>query len=86
MPAGRLVDRAGPPSGGQVPAGRLVALLCISLGESLGYTEHFAGSQFPNQGLNPHPQQWKYGVLTTGPPGDSQGKNFPRAQQCGTHW
>ena len=26
------------------------------------------GSQFPNQGLNPHSLQWKCGVLHTGPP------------------
>ena len=26
-------------------------------------------SQFPNQGLNPHPWYWKCRVLTTGPPG-----------------
>ena len=30
------------------------------------------GCWFPNQGLNPWPQQWKHGVLTTGPPGNSQ--------------
>ena len=29
------------------------------------------GSQFPNQ-LNPHPQQWERGVLTTGLPENSQ--------------
>ena len=29
------------------------------------------GSYFPNQGSNPCPLQWKYGVLTTGPPGKS---------------
>ena len=27
--------------------------------------------QFPNQGSNPCPLQWKCGVLTTGPPGKS---------------
>ena len=31
-----------------------------------------AGSQFPHQGLNPYPLQWKHGVLTTGLPGKSQ--------------
>ena len=30
-----------------------------------------AGSQFPNQGSNPRPQQWKHRVPTTGPPGKS---------------
>ena len=30
------------------------------------------GCWLPNQGLNPWPQQWKHGVLTTGPPGNSQ--------------
>ena len=29
------------------------------------------GSQFPNQGLNPHTLHWKQGVLTTEPPGKS---------------
>ena len=34
----------------------------------------------PNQGSNPGPQQWKRGVLTTGPPGNSQDQVllFPR--------
>ena len=31
-----------------------------------------AGSSFPDQGSNPCPLQWKLGVLTVGPPGDSQ--------------
>ena len=29
------------------------------------------GSQFLDQGLNPHPLHWKHGVLTTGPSGKS---------------
>ena len=29
------------------------------------------GSQFPDQGSNLRPLQWKHGVLTTGPPGKS---------------
>ena len=29
------------------------------------------GPSFPNQGLNPCPLQWKFGLLTTGPPGKS---------------
>lgn len=37
-----------------------------------GHTIWLAGSQFPNQGLNVCPQHWKHGVLTTGPPGNSQ--------------
>ena len=32
------------------------------------------GSWFPEQGSNPHPLQWQHSVLTTGPPGKSQGK------------
>ena len=35
------------------------------------------GSYLPDQGLNPCPLHWKYGVLTTGPPGKSQ------ARPCG---
>ena len=34
------------------------------------------GSQFPNQGLNPGPQQWKHQVLTTGLPGNSLSSRF----------
>ena len=33
-----------------------------------GRSAQHAGSQFPHQGLNPRPLQWKSGVLTTGPP------------------
>ena len=29
-----------------------------------------ARSQFPDQGLNPGPQEWKHKILTTGPPGN----------------
>ena len=32
------------------------------------------GSWFSNRGLNPCPLQWESGVLTTAPPGESQGK------------
>ena len=31
------------------------------------------GSKFPYRGQNPGPLQWKCGVLTTGPPGNSLG-------------
>ena len=34
-------------------------------------TQH-AGSCFPDQGMNPCPLQWTYGVLSTGPPEKSQ--------------
>ena len=34
------------------------------------------GSYFPDQGSNRHPLQWKRGVLTTGPPGNSPGMPF----------
>ena len=37
-----------------------------------GYTAQRTGSQFPDQRSNPCPLQWKHGVLTTGPPGNSQ--------------
>ena len=30
------------------------------------------GPKLPDQGLNPYPLHWKCGVLTTGPPGNSQ--------------
>ncbi|XP_073659219.1 CREB-regulated transcription coactivator 1 isoform X15 [Tursiops truncatus] len=34
-------------------------------------TKKHAGSYFPNQGLKLCPLQWKHGILTTGPPGNS---------------
>ena len=37
----------------------------------VGHAVRLAGSQFPNQGLNPHPWQWKWGVLTTSLPENS---------------
>ena len=36
-----------------------------------GCSAWFAGTCFPNQGLNPGPQQWEHWVLTTGLPGNS---------------
>ena len=36
-----------------------------------GHAAQLVGSWFPDQGLNPHTRQWKCGVLTTGPPGNS---------------
>ena len=36
-----------------------------------GLTTWFAGSSFPDQGLNPGLWQWKRGVLTPRPPGNS---------------
>ena len=38
----------------------------------LCHTIRHVGSQFPDQGSNPCPLQWKGGVLTTGPPGKSR--------------
>ena len=43
-----------------------------------GHIMH-VGSYFPNQGCNPHPLDWKGGVLTTGPPGKSL--NWPQKSQ-----
>ena len=39
-----------------------------------------AGSQLPDKGSNPCPWQWKYGVLTTGPPGKSLFPDVFKAQ------
>ena len=39
--------------------------------KTFGCTTQHAGSQFPDQGSNPHPLQWNRGLLTTGPPGKS---------------
>ena len=33
--------------------------------------KRLAGSQLPDQGLNPGPWQWQNQILTTGPPGNS---------------
>ena len=35
------------------------------------WLHHAACRNFPNQGSNPHPLQWKHRVLTTAPPGKS---------------
>ena len=37
-----------------------------------GQGTQLVGSQFLNEGLNPDPQQWKWAVLTTRLPGNSQ--------------
>ena len=37
----------------------------------LGPATWHTGSEFPDQGSNLCPLQWKCGVLTTGPPGKS---------------
>ena len=34
------------------------------------------GIEFPDQGLNPCPLNWEYGVLPAGPPGKSVMENF----------
>ena len=36
-----------------------------------GHATWLIGFQFPNQELNPGAQQWKCGILTTGPPGNT---------------
>ena len=46
----------------------------------LGHAARLAGSYFPDQGLNLHPQQWKHGVLTTGPSGHSLYPHFEDAR------
>ena len=37
-----------------------------------GHIMWHVGPKLPDQGLNPYPLHWKCGVLTTGPPGNSQ--------------
>ena len=75
--AGPSASRTGP----------LFTVLLLSLGKFkltlsnlfFGCTMHcFVGSQFPNQGSNPYPLQWKF--LTTGQLGKSSPKidSFPR--------
>ena len=46
----------------------VVLFVCLFFGRA---TQH-ARSQFPDQGLNPCPLQWKLRVSTTGPPGKSE--------------
>ena len=41
-----------------------------------GHATWLTGSQFPNQELNPGAQQWKCGILTTGPPGNTPLSSF----------
>ena len=45
--------------------------LCFFVCLFFGCAMRYAGSQFPVQGSNPRPLQWKHRVLTTGPPGKS---------------
>ena len=42
----------------------------------IGHTKRQVGSQFPNQGSNPRPLQWKHGVLTTGHQGSPWRMHF----------
>ena len=41
-----------------------------------GWTLRHVGSEFPDQGSNLHPLHWKYGVLTTELPQNSQNQIF----------
>ena len=52
--------------------GCLFTLLIVSLGFFFGPTVWHVGFLFPDQGSNPHPLHLRCGVLTTGPPGESQ--------------
>ena len=60
------------------PPPPLVIVSLFSFSHSLSFFFFFlfllhwqlVGSQLPDQGLNPHPQQWKRRVLTTGSPGN----------------
>ena len=59
-----------------------VSYLCEEMGVFLvaqlqaktffGHSMWHVGSQFPDQGSNPHSLCWKHGVLTTGPPGSPE--------------
>ena len=50
----------------------------LSLSFFFGYAMWHVGSQFPDQGSNPHSQHWKLGVLATGLPGKPQRLHFSR--------
>ena len=41
---------------------------------NFGQGVQLAGFQFPHQGLNPWPWQWKHQILTTRPPGNPRGR------------
>ncbi|XP_060160562.1 A-kinase anchor protein 9 isoform X10 [Globicephala melas] len=47
--------------------------------ELLNCLEQRIQEQFPDQGSNPHPLQWKHGVLTVGPP---EGIEYRAAMEC----
>ena len=47
---------------------------------SFGHAAWFVGSQFLDQESNPGPWQWKCSILTTEPPGNSQGNYLQQFQ------
>ena len=51
-----------------------------------GCTGHLLGSQFPDQRLNPRPQQWKPRILTTRPPENSLCNFNYDVSFCGLLW
>ena len=51
--------------------GRETMILLLGVIFFFGLATWLAGSQFPDQGSNLCPLQWKHGVLT-GPPGNSR--------------
>ena len=48
----------------------------VSSSSFLFFFFHCAACSFPDQGSNLCPLQWKHGVLTTGPPGNSLSSSF----------
>ena len=63
------------------PTGILSVLFWFVFGHGMWH----GGSQFPDQGSNPCPLQWKYRVLTTGLPGDPQCLEQKYLQNDGYH-
>ena len=48
-----------------------IGCVCVYVCVCTHCTVWFVGLKFPDQGLNLGPQQWRFGVLTTGPPRNS---------------
>ena len=67
---------------GASPEGSFMLLSDLTFFFFFGYAAWHVGSQFSHQGLNPHPLQWKCGVLTTGLPGKSWSHLLNSLPQC----
>ena len=67
----KLTKLEGKTSKGDQLDGDRWKIYLIKKKKTFGYTAQPVSSQFPHQGLNSGPRQWKHQVLTTEPPGNS---------------